>query len=134
MFEFYSAKIRLNGKIENEVFKPELTAPEVTILRHIHGADAVLSVTATGKSVKRTEAQERARLAALYRNGPEQAGEKLLAAIFGVAGALPLKIHAAEAAAAPEEFDETKDEVVEEKIERTSIPAAIQTSVDELTG
>ncbi len=122
MYDLYSAKIRLAGKLENEVWKHDLTAPEIHVLRHIHGADAVLEITDSGKKVKRSEDQERSRLAKFYRNGPEKAGEKLIASIFGVAGALPTTVPNVSFKEV-EEFDEDKDEIVEEKIERTPISA-----------
>lgn len=135
MYELYSAKIRLAGKLENEVWKHELTAPEIHVLRHIHGNDAVLEIKSTGKKVKRDEDQERARLAQFYRNGPEKAGEKLIASIFGVAGALPTTVPNI-VFKEVEEFDEQRDEIVVETIERTPVPApaAETASVADLTG
>jgi hypothetical protein len=44
----YKATIRLNGKLENEVLKEHLSAPEVLLLRKIHGSDAVVKVEADG--------------------------------------------------------------------------------------
>jgi len=124
MYDLYSAKIRLGGKLENEVWKHEITAPEIHVLRSLHGADAVLEINSVGKKVKRTEDQERARLAQVYRNGPEKAGEKLISSIFGVAGALPTTVPNV-GFKEVEEFDEDKDEIVEEKIERTPITAPV---------
>jgi hypothetical protein len=121
MYDLYSAKIRLAGKIENEVVKNELTAPEIYVLRHLHGADAVLDIKATKQKVRRSEDQERARLAKLYRNGPETAGERLVAGIFGVAGALPTTVPTVSFAEV-EEYDDSKDEIVTEApIERTPV-------------
>lgn len=44
----YNATIRLNGKLDNEVLKSNLTAPEVLLLRKIHGDDAVVKVEDNG--------------------------------------------------------------------------------------
>jgi F-type H+-transporting ATPase subunit alpha len=48
--QLYSAKVRLSGSLYNEVRKDELTAPEILLLRSIHGGtEAVTEVKATGK-------------------------------------------------------------------------------------
>lgn len=57
----YSAKIRLGGKLGNEIRKENITASEILILRSIHGDDAVTEIKHTG-TAKRTDATERARL------------------------------------------------------------------------
>lgn len=44
----YNATIRLNAKLENEVNKNNLTAPEVLLLRKIHGDDAVVKIEDSG--------------------------------------------------------------------------------------
>lgn len=59
--ELYSARILLNGSRDNEVRRDDLTAPEVLILRSMHGGDAVLDVKIVGK-IERTPGQERKRL------------------------------------------------------------------------
>lgn len=42
----YNAIVRLNAELTNEVPKQNLTAPEVLILRDIHGDDAVVNIVA----------------------------------------------------------------------------------------
>ena len=44
----YNATIRLNGKLENEVNKKNLTAPELLLLRKIHGDDGVVRIEERG--------------------------------------------------------------------------------------
>jgi hypothetical protein len=45
----YNAKVRLNDKLENEVSKINLTAPEIMLLRKIHGQGAVVSIEESGQ-------------------------------------------------------------------------------------
>jgi hypothetical protein len=93
--QLYSAKVRLGGSLYNEVRKDELTAPEILLLRSIHGgAEAVTEVKATGKEAfdvdeegnkrLRTDKAERARLKRIY-----DAYNKKLDKLFGPMGALP---------------------------------------------
>lgn len=42
--DYYNGKIRLSGSLLNEVQRERLTAPEVLLLRRIHGEDAVLNL------------------------------------------------------------------------------------------
>lgn len=71
--QIYSAKIRLGGLLHNEVRKDELTAPEILVLRGIHGADAlvdikpILNADGTPYDVKRNSKSERTRLLTIYR-------------------------------------------------------------------
>lgn len=44
----YSAMVRLNGKLENEVEKKALTVPEILMLKRIHGDDAVIKIQENG--------------------------------------------------------------------------------------
>lgn len=41
---FYNAKVRLAGSLLHEVYKEGLSAPEIMLLRHIHGQDAVVDI------------------------------------------------------------------------------------------
>lgn len=68
--KLYSCKLRLAGAVTNEVFKVDVTAPEIEIFRHLHGDDAVLNIKETG-DVKRSSAEERARLKHTYAD-PER--------------------------------------------------------------
>ena len=63
--QLYSAKVRLAGSLLNEVLKEELTAPEVTVLRAIHGPESIVDLKA-GKQVDRSDSEERARLEQMY--------------------------------------------------------------------
>lgn len=49
MFELYSAVIRHAGKRSYEIHRKNLTAPEIIVLRAIHGDDAVIAVKDTGR-------------------------------------------------------------------------------------
>lgn len=83
----YNAVVRISGDVMHEVDKVNLTAPEVMVLTHIHGQDAIRGVE-EGDQVKRPATVERARLEELY-------GVKAVSAVFGptVAGAkLPTKL------------------------------------------
>jgi hypothetical protein len=93
--QLYSAKVRLSGSLYNEVRKDELTAPEILLLRSIHGGtEAVTEVKATGKEAfdvdeegsrkLRTDKGERARLKRIY-----DPYAKKLDKLFGPMGALP---------------------------------------------
>lgn len=44
----YNAIIRLGGELHNEVEKKNLTAPELLVLRKIHGQDAVVKIESSG--------------------------------------------------------------------------------------
>lgn len=71
----YSAKIRLAGQVHNEVVRGDLTAPEIRLLRHIHGADAVLEIKDVGEWAEYTNDEaERDRLTFLYntQNAPNR--------------------------------------------------------------
>jgi len=67
MFPLFSCKVRLNDSVLNEVRKTNVTAPEIMILRAMHGEGAVLDINETGKD-KRTHTQERQRLYTVYAN------------------------------------------------------------------
>lgn len=49
MFELYSASVAHAGKRSYEIVKNNLTAPEIVILRAIHGQDTVTKIKPTGK-------------------------------------------------------------------------------------
>lgn len=61
-----SCKVRLAGSVLNEVVKSDVTAPQVLVLRSVHGgADSVVDIKATG-TIDVSDADERERLVALY--------------------------------------------------------------------
>jgi len=77
-FKLYDCKVRLQGSVLNEVPKSGVTAPEIELLRALHGADAVVSIVDTGgiaevavsatKKRPRTDKEERDRLVAMFAN------------------------------------------------------------------
>lgn len=64
----YKCKLRLNGNLNNEVVKRGVTAPEIMVLRALHGADAVVDISEDGPMDKRSHSEERARIMLLYAN------------------------------------------------------------------
>jgi hypothetical protein len=76
----FNAKVRLSGSTQNEVRKEGLTAPEVILLRRIHGEDAVLELE-RGPDVARDDYEERQRLQAVYGESKQVA--KLVQDLFG---------------------------------------------------
>lgn len=114
MFKLYSCKVRIGGSVLNEIRKRDVTAPEIEVLRAIHGSDAVLDVKETGE-VKRTDREERARVEDLYAGPTNGMGESLarkkrmLADLFGhERNPLPKEYEEAVAPA-----DEEDDEAIE---------------------
>ena len=96
--QFYQAKIRLGGSLLNEVFKPDLSAPEIMLLREFHGSDAVVDIKRT-RTTPRPSEEERERLMSLYmgssNNDPEQVKAKngIWFALFGhLTAELPTKL------------------------------------------
>jgi hypothetical protein len=77
--KIYSAKIRLSGSIMNEVRRDNLSAPEVILLRHLHGHDAVTDIVEVGGD-RRAHSDERERLGDLYDSGGEKG---LILTLFG---------------------------------------------------
>ena len=76
MFKLYSCKLRIGGSVLNEIRKSDVTAPEIEMLRSIHGSDAVLDIVETGKA-KRTDRDERGRLEDMFANPATSVGESL---------------------------------------------------------
>lgn len=65
--QLYDCTIRLGGSVLNEVPKTGVTAPEIMVLRALHGGDAVVKITKAG-SDKRRHQDERQRLYTTYAN------------------------------------------------------------------
>ena len=83
--DFFTCKVRLSGSVLNEVPKINVTAPEIVMLRHLHGHDAVVGLKRT-KSENVEHGVERERLSLLY-------GEKRMIEVFGQAHReLPAKL------------------------------------------
>lgn len=113
MFQLFDCKVRLAGSLINEVPKKGVTAPEIALLRFLHGGDDMVTdikalpidamvedgVDAKGKPKKRprTEQEERERLQTLY--GPalrSYEDVRTIAGIFGAAGPLPKAVPGAD--------------------------------------
>jgi hypothetical protein len=93
----YDCTVRLNGSLLHSVRKYGVTAAEIVVLRYIHGQsensnDPVADIVAQGET-RRADAQERARLSTIYRNG-EEPGPVLINRLLGVAG-VPLPLYVA---------------------------------------
>lgn len=61
----FSCKLRLNGSVLNEVPKINVSAPEIIVLRSIHGPDSVVDMKLTGNP-NREHLAERDRLSDIY--------------------------------------------------------------------
>lgn len=111
-FILYSAKVRLGGSVLNEVPKSDLTAPEIEVLRMLHGDDAVVEIKEQAVKAKRSQAEERQRIYSVYANPTALSALQLkskLDAIRGLFGhdRMPLPVSIAETAP---ENDEDADE------------------------
>lgn len=74
--KLYECKLRLAGNPLDEVRRYDVTAAEITLLKDIHGADALAEVKESG-TVERDADQERDRLEQVY-------GERRVVKVFGV--------------------------------------------------
>lgn len=74
--KLYDCKVRVMGDVRDEVRKYHVTQAEITVLRRIHGDDAVSEIVLAGDT-DRSEHDERDRLNASY-------GAKTIDKIFGV--------------------------------------------------
>jgi hypothetical protein len=82
--KLYDCQVRLAGDLNCEVPKQGVTAPEVLVLRSLHGDDAVVDLVASGdRKVKQTD--ERMRLGEIY-------GHDKVVKLFGEHAQLPTKI------------------------------------------
>ncbi len=124
MFKLYSCKVRLQGSVLNEVPKSDVTAPEIEVLRALHGSDAVAGIVETG-SVKRSDRDERRRLEEVYADAGS-VGEavtrkkRMLTDLFGHERmALPKEIDAAPAVEEDDDDAETEQAAPAAPIRRT---------------
>lgn len=103
-FELASALVRLGGDVRNEVPRTDLTAPEIALLRAIHGGnDTVRAVKKTGERTG-SIMHEKARLSDLYGRRDEQA--KILESLFpGLRPLFPFTIAEVEELAAADQQD-----------------------------
>lgn len=119
--DLYSCKIRLNGSLDHEVIKTNVTAPELHLLSNIHRGEGkhppVVDIVKTG-TVNRSDAKERARLADGYTKGElvEDRGNKMINSLFGVAGVPLPQTYVAPEVFAVEEFNPDEPDEPEEII------------------
>jgi hypothetical protein len=73
---FYDAVVRPGGSILMEIHK-RVSAPEIYLLRHIHGPDAVLKIHAGKNDTRVSREDEYERMAQYY-------GEKVVQEVFGL--------------------------------------------------
>lgn len=109
----FSGKVRLGGSLHNEVPKDDLTVPQIIVLRAIHGSDGVADIKEVAP-VKRTDDEERNRLAGLYGAAISGRAEIVggLGALIGFSGPLPDK---AAGVPLPSEAKKAKTGKAEEK-------------------
>lgn len=83
----FACKVRLSGSLYNEVPKSDVTVPEIILLRTIHGGEAVADIKEI-EGVKRTDAEERDRLANIYGGAIKNRQEIIggLPALIGFSG------------------------------------------------
>lgn len=88
----YSGRVRLGGSPLHEVIRENMTAPEVLLLRQLHGgADAVVGLVCTGEKQVDHE-QERDRLRREYESFQHE-GPSIVDKLFGPAfQPLPLRV------------------------------------------
>lgn len=105
--DVFRCQVRLRGKVQNVVPKSEVTIPEIYVLRHLHGQDAVVDIKplkrdaveritddeGKTKTRPRTEKEERERLAHLYPRVK-------LNDLFGVGQRLPMALEDTDTVAA----------------------------------
>lgn len=66
--EYAKAEIRLAGSLENTVVK-NVSAPEIAVLRQIHGDDSVVNAIYSHSDSEVTQKSERERLSKFYNPG-----------------------------------------------------------------
>lgn len=87
--KLYDCRVRHNGNLLHEIPKSRITAREVQLLKHIHGADAIVALAEVGEDASITDASEYKRLALAYSaaNGQDNnspRGVRLIAECFSV--------------------------------------------------
>lgn len=126
-FSLYSCKVRLGGSVLNEVPKIGVTAPEIEVLKKIHGDDAVLDIKRTGH-VERTYMEERERINDTYANlasnidGQREKKLRLIRDLFGN-DRLPLPTELEEIDAAAEAEEKAAEAAKPRRVQRVSQPA-----------
>lgn len=105
----YNCKVRLNNDLLHEVYKKNLSAPEILILREVHGQTAVVDIVPQ-RSDRRPHAEHRAYLerkydAALRTRSKDRGGATSVEQLFGKFAELPKELpeHADLVKAKPDE-------------------------------
>lgn len=88
----YSGTIRLNGDLRWQVYKERMTAPEVMLLRSLHGPDSVVDLKYIADLKPEDVANERARLEQEYWINPDKEVSPVRK-LFGQEH-MPLPLHA----------------------------------------
>lgn len=109
--QVFDCKVRLAGNVLNEVPKSGVSAPEVILLQHIHGNDAVVGLSLVSDTARR-DAEERDRLNQEY-------GEKVVKEVFGITS-LPLPT---ELSGYGEDEEIDPKELVRRRVKRPAEPA-----------
>lgn len=84
-----SCLVALSGDITYTVVKPDVTVPEIALLKAIHGADAVRDIKPTFMD-KRPHSVERERLTYEYGAARDHKDEPLISKIFPGLAPLPV--------------------------------------------
>ena len=95
----YSCRVKLGGKLHNEVRKNGVTAAEAVILKLLHGDESVDQFAAMNDDPKRDNRSEMERLQLIYGGALAAGGGgefKSVKAIFGLGGQLPQEIEGVE--------------------------------------
>jgi hypothetical protein len=83
--EYANTEIRIGGSLENTVIK-EVSAPEIAVLRAIHGSDALVNTSKSRTDLDVNARVERERLAKIY-------GGEILSKLFpGALGVIPTRL------------------------------------------
>jgi|TARA_Y100000310_G_scaffold169032_2_gene169056 hypothetical protein len=83
--ELFTCEVNLGGDMKNTVVMNLVTAPELEVLRRVHGHDAVWGITRTGDADYPDNDAERETLQLKY-------GYEIVNGIFGPYGKLPEKL------------------------------------------
>lgn len=85
-----SCIVRIGGNVHHEVFKADVSVPEIALLRAIHGNDGVVQVKPT-RMTKTPHATELLRLRGIY--GTDKAGDELITKLWpGLSPRLPVSL------------------------------------------
>jgi len=112
--------LALSGDITFTVFKPDVTVPEIVLLKAIHGSDAVKDITPTFMD-RRSHAEERERLMLEYGNAKDHKDESIFGKIFPGLSPLPVNFRDIGVDLDENHFVENSTPIIEkEKLEEES--------------